>query len=150
MYLTDIGREIIIYILLCYLIYNTKINILRIIFTIVLIFHIYKFINNFKVIYNFTINNIPIFIVIFLILLYFLKLLIKKKDINTFILFFILFRILSSYLSNYKRIKPLYPNYYNIIYSIISLSIYFIYNNYKFRNIFMASFINHLLLYINI
>jgi len=149
MYLMDIGREIIIFILLIYLLYKTKYTYLRIFYSIVLLIHIYKLIINFDEYYNLTKKHILIFLFMFIILLYCLKLLVYHKNINTFIIFFVLFRIITSQLSGYKQIEPIHNNLY-IIYSLILIFLYKKYNSYEYKNLFIMNIINHMLLYINI
>ena len=150
MYLMDIGREIIIFIVLIYLLYKTKDRYLQIFYSIVLLIHIYKFIINFDEYYNFTKKHILIFVFMFIILLYCLKLLVYHKNINTFIIFFVLFRIITSQISGYKQIEPIYNNNLNIIYSLILIFLYKKYNSYEYKNLFIMSIINHMLLYINL
>jgi hypothetical protein len=150
MYLMDIGREITIFILLIYLIYETKEIYLQLLFFIILLLHIYKLINSFNAYYKITKKHKFLFLFMFIILLYSLKLLIYNKNINIFIIVFILFRIIISKIVNYKEIEPLYNNNLNIIYSILLLLLYINYDSYKYKNIFIMSIINHMLLYYNI
>ena len=150
MYLMDIGREKIIIILLLLLIYKTKITSLRIIFIITLFIHLYKLIKHYKLYYINTIKYIYIYILLFIVLLYTLYLFFFKNKQIYFIICFIIFRIITSYLNNYKEISPILNNNLNIINFILPLVLYYIYDKYKYKNIFLMDSINHLLLFIGL
>ena len=63
---------------------------------------------------------------------------------------FVLFRIITSQLSNYRKLLPKINNNFNIFMSIILFVLYFTYNKYKYKNLFIMDSINHLLLFIGL
>lgn len=150
MYLTDLFREINIIILLIFLIYKTKILLLRGIFLFVLLIHLYKLIFYFNEYYRNTKKHFYIYLLLFIILSISLYLLIFKDKPIYFIICFLLFRIITSKLSNYKELPPLISNNINLLISIISFIFYYIYNKYKYKNLFLIDSINHLLLFIGL
>lgn len=150
MYLTDLFRENNIIILLIFLIYKTKILLLRGIFSFVLLIHLYKLIVYFNEYYRNTKKHFYIYLLLFIILSFSLYLLIFKDKQIYFIICFLLFRIITSKLSDYKELPPLISNNINLLISIISFIFYYIYNKYKYKNILLIDSINHLLLFIGL
>lgn len=150
MYLTDLFREIIIIILLIFLIYKTKILLLRGIFSFVLLIHLYKLIVYFNEYYKNTKKYFYIYLLLFIILSFSLYLLIFKDKQIYFIICFLLFRIITSKLSDYKELPHLISNNINLLISIISFIFYYVYNKYKYKNILLIDSINHLLLFIGL
>ena len=143
----DLGREIIIFLLLLFLIYNTKILILKGIFLFILLLHLYKVIIHFDEYYKNTKKHITIYLLLFIILLFSLYLLIFKNKPIYFMICFISFRIIISRLNNYKELPPITDNNMNLFISIIVIILYIFYNKYKYKNLFLMDFINHLLLF---
>ena len=66
----DIGREINIILLLSFLIYKTKIILLKGLFIYVLFVHLYKLLYNYKEYYRNTEKHIYLYLLLFTILLY--------------------------------------------------------------------------------
>ena len=150
MYLTDIGREVNIILLLSFLIYRTKIVLLKGLFIYILFVHLYKLLYNYKEYYKNTEKHIYIYLLLFIILLYSLYLLIFKNKPIYFMICFVLFRIITSQLSNYKELSPKINNNLNLFMSIILFVLYSMYNKYKYKNLFIMDSINHLLLFIGL
>jgi len=150
MYLTDIGREVNIILLLSFLIYRTKIVLLKGLFIYVLFVHLYKLLYNYKEYYRNTEKHIYIYLLLFIILLYSLYLLIFKNKPIYFMVCFVLFRIITSQLSNYRELSPKINNNLNLFMSIILFVLYSMYNKYKYKNLFIMDSINHLLLFIGL
>ena len=143
----DIGREINIILLLSFLIYKTKIILLKGLFIYVLFVHLYKLLYNYKEYYEYTRKHIYIYLLLFITLLYSLYLLIFKNKPIYFMVCFVLFRIITSQLSNYKELSPKINNNLNLFMSIILFVLYSMYNKYKYKNLFIMDSINHLLLF---
>ena len=150
MYLTDIGREVNIILLLSFLIYRTKIVLLKGLFIYVLFVHLYKLLYNYKEYYEYTRKHIYIYLLLFITLLYSLYLLIFKNKPIYFMVCFVSFRIITSQLSNYKELSPKINNNLNLFMSIILFVLYSMYNKYKYKNLFIMDSINHLLLFIGL
>ena len=150
MYLTDIGREVNIILLLSFLIYRTKIVLLKGLFIYILFVHLYKLLYNYKEYYKNTEKHIYIYLLLFIILLYSLYLLIFKNKPIYFMICFVLFRIITSQLSNYRELSPKINNNLNLFMSIILFVLYSMYNKYKYKNLFIMDSINHLLLFIGL
>ena len=150
MYLTDIGREVNIILLLSFLIYRTKIVLLKGLFIYVLFVHLYKLLYNYKEYYRNTEEHIYIYLLLFIILLYSLYLLIFKNKPIYFMICFVSFRIITSQLSNYRELSPKINNNLNLFMSIILFVLYSMYNKYKYKNLFIMDSINHLLLFIGL
>ena len=150
MYLTDIGREVNIILLLSFLIYRTKIVLLKGLFIYVLFVHLYKLLYNYKEYYEYTRKHMYIYLLLFIILLYSLYLLIFKNKPIYFMICFVLFRIITSQLSNYRELSPKINNNLNLFMSIILFVLYSMYNKYKYKNLFIMDSINHLLLFIGL
>ena len=150
MYLTDIGREVNIILLLSFLIYKTKIVLLKGLFIYVLFVHIYKLLYNYKEYYKNTRKHIYLYFLLFIILLYSLYLLIFKNKPIYFMICFVSFRIITSQLSNYRELSPKINNNLNLFMSIILFVLYSMYNKYKYKNLFIMDSINHLLLFIGL
>ena len=150
MYLTDIGREVNIILLLSFLIYRTKIVLLKGLFIYILFVHLYKLLYNYKEYYKNTEKHIYIYLLLFIILLYSLYLLIFKNKPIYFMVCFISFRIITSHLNNYKELFPKLNNNVNLLISIILFILYSMYNKYKYKNLFIMDSINHLLLFIGL
>ena len=150
MYLTDIGREVNIILLLSFLIYKTKIILLKGLFIYVLFVHLYKLLYNYKEYYEYTKKHIYIYLLLFITLLYSLYLLIFKNKPIYFMVCFVSFRIITSQLSNYKELSPKINNNLNLFMSIILFVLYSMYNKYKYKNILLMDSINHLLLFIGL
>ena len=150
MYLTDIGREVNIILLLSFLIYRTKIVLLKGLFIYVLFVHLYKLLYNYKEYYEYTRKHIYIYLLLFITLLYSLYLLIFKNKPIYFMVCFVSFRIITSQLSNYKELSPKINNNLNLFMSIILFILYSMYNKYKYKNLFIMDSINHLLLFIGL
>jgi len=148
MYLLDFGREIIIILLLIYVICETKIKGLRAIFIVGLLIHLCKIYNNFSKINEFTLNHRNLSIILFLFLFYSLYLFINGNQ-WPFLITFILFRVLMNKMSNYERISPKLNNNYNLLTAIMLSIVYFSYQKYKYRSLFLMDAVNHLLLFIN-
>ena len=146
----DIGREINIILLLSFLIYKTKIILLKGLFIYVLFVHLYKLLYNYKEYYEYTRKHIYIYLLLFITLLYSLYLLIFKNKPIYFMVCFVLFRIITSQLSNYKELSPKINNNLNLFMSIILFVLYSMYNKYKYKNLFIMDSINHLLLFIGL
>ena len=146
----DIGREINIILLLSFLIYKTKIILLKGLFIYVLFVHLYKLLYNYKEYYKNTEKHIYIYLLLFIILLYSSYLLIFKNKPIYFMICFVLFRIITSQLSNYKELSPKINNNLNLFMSIILFVLYSMYNKYKYKNLFIMDSINHLLLFIGL
>jgi len=147
MYLTDIGREVNIILLLSFLIYRTKIVLLKGLFIYVLFVHLYKLLYNYKEYYRNTEKHIYLYFLLFIILLYSLYLLIFKNKPIYFMVCFVSFRIITSQLSNYRELSPKINNNLNLFMSIILFVLYSMYNKYKYKNLFIMDSINHLLLF---
>lgn len=147
MYLFDFGREIIIMLLLFFLIHNTNINELKMIYLNVILIHLYKIYRNYDEMYNITLKYKELFLIFTIILLISLHKFINKKN-RYFLFLFVIFRIISSKLLEYKRAKPKLNNYYNLIISIILLKMYLMYTKYNYKDIFMMDLINHILLFL--
>ena len=147
MYLTDIGREVNIILLLSFLIYKTKIVLLKGLFIYVLFVHLYKLLYNYKEYYKNTRKHIYLYFLLFIILLYSLYLLIFKNKPIYFMICFVSFRIITSQLSNYRELSPKINNNLNLFMSIILFVLYSMYNKYKYKNLFIMDSINHLLLF---
>ena len=143
----DIGREINIILLLSFLIYKTKIILLKGLFIYVLFVHLYKLLYNYKEYYEYTRKHIYIYLLLFITLLYSLYLLIFKNKPIYFMVCFVSFRIITSQLSNYKELSPKINNNLNLFMSIILFVLYSMYNKYKYKNLFIMDSINHLLLF---
>ena len=143
----DIGREINIILLLSFLIYKTKIILLKGLFIYVLFVHLYKLLYNYKEYYEYTRKHIYIYLLLFITLLYSLYLLIFKNKPIYFMVCFVSFRIITSQLSNYKELSPKINNNLNLFMSIILFILYSMYNKYKYKNLFIMDSINHLLLF---
>ena len=150
MYLTDIGREVNIILLLSFLIYKTKIVLLKGLFIYVLFVHLYKLLYNYKEYYKNTRKHIYLYFLLFIILLYSLYLLIFKNKPIYFMICFVSFRIITSQLSNYRELSPKINNNLNLFMSIILFVLYSTYNKYKYKNLFIMDSINHLLLFIGL
>ena len=150
MYLTDIGREVNIILLLSFLIYKTKIVLLKGLFIYVLFVHLYKLLYNYKEYYKNTRKHIYLYFLLFIILLYSLYLLIFKNKPIYFMICFVSFRIITSQLSNYRELSPKINNNLNLFMSIILFVLYSMYNKYKYKNLFIMDSINHLLLFIGL
>ena len=146
----DIGREINIILLLSFLIYKTKIILLKGLFIYVLFVHLYKLLYNYKEYYEYTRKHIYIYLLLFIILLYSLYLLIFKNKPIYFMVCFVLFRIITSQLNNYKELSPKLNNNVNLLISIILFVLYSMYNKYKYKNLFIMDSMNHLLLFIGL
>ena len=146
----DIGREINIILLLSFLIYKTKIILLKGLFIYVLFVHLYKLLYNYKEYYRNTEKHIYIYLLLFITLLYSLYLLIFKNKPIYFMVCFVSFRIITSQLSNYKELSPKINNNLNLFMSIILFILYSMYNKYKYKNLFIMDSINHLLLFIGL
>ena len=146
----DIGREINIILLLSFLIYKTKIILLKGLFIYVLFVHLYKLLYNYKEYYEYTRKHIYIYLLLFITLLYSLYLLIFKNKPIYFMVCFVSFRIITSQLSNYKELSPKINNNLNLFMSIILFVLYSMYNKYKYKNLFIMDSINHLLLFIGL
>ena len=146
----DIGREINIILLLSFLIYKTKIILLKGLFIYVLFVHLYKLLYNYKEYYEYTRKHIYIYLLLFITLLYSLYLLIFKNKQIYFMVCFVLFRIITSQLNNYKELSPKLNNNVNLLISIILFVLYSMYNKYKYKNILLMDSINHLLLFIGL
>ena len=145
MYVTDIGREINIILLLSFLIYKTKIILLKGLFICILFVHLYKLYK----LYNYK-KHIYIYSLLFITLLYSLYLLIFKNKPIYFMVCFILFRIITNKLNNYKELFPKLNNNVNLLISIILFILYSMYNKYKYKNILLMDSINHMLLFIGL
>ena len=150
MYLTDIGREVNIILLLSFLIYKTKIVLLKGLFIYVLFVHLYKLLYNYKEYYRNTEKHIYLYLLLFIILLFSLYLLIFKNKPIYFMVCFVLFRIITSQLSNYRELSPKINNNLNLFMSIILFVLYSMYNKYKYKNLFIMDSMNHLLLFIGL
>ena len=150
MYLTDIGRQVIILLLLSYIIQNTKIKLLRIIFTITFFIHSYKLFNNYKEYYLNTKKNIHFYLFSFIILLYSLNQYISDEKQILFLILFVILRIITTKLSNYKKIEPIFNHSIELILSFVFLIIYTVYKDYKYKDLFMMDSINHLLIFFGI
>ena len=150
MYLTDLGREIIIITLLIFLIYKTKILLFKGIFSIILLIHLYKVIIHFNEYLKNTKKHIYTYLLLFIILLYSLYLLIFKNKPIYFMICFISFRIITSRLNNYKEVSPIIDNNVNLLISIVLFILYSVYNKYKYKNILLMDSINHFLLFIGL
>ena len=150
MYLTDIGREINIIVLLSFLIYKTKIILLKGLFIYILFVHLYKLLYNYKEYYKNTKKHSYIYLLLFVLLSYSLYLLIFKNKPIYFMVCFVLFRIITSQLSNYRELLPKINNNLNIFMSIILFVLYSTYNKYKYKDLFIMDSINHLLLFIGL
>ena len=146
----DIGREINIILLLSFLIYKTKIILLKGLFIYVLFVHLYKLLYNYKEYYEYTRKHIYIYLLLFITLLYSLYLFIFKNKPIYFMVCFVSFRIITSQLSNYKELSPKINNNLNLFMSIILFILYSMYNKYKYKNLFIMDSINHLLLFIGL
>ena len=146
----DIGREINIILLLSFLIYKTKIILLKGLFIYVLFVHLYKLLYNYKEYYKYTKKHIYIYLLLFITLLYSLYLLIFKNRPIYFMVCFVLFRIITSRLNNYKELSPKLNNNVNLLISIILFVLYSMYNKYKYKNILLMDSINHMLLFISL
>ena len=146
----DIGREINIILLLSFLIYKTKIILLKGLFIYVLFVHLYKLLYNYKEYYRNTEKHIYLYFLLFIILLYSSYLLIFKNKPIYFMICFVLFRIITSQLSNYRELSPKINNNLNLFMSIILFILYSMYNKYKYKNLFIMDSINHLLLFIGL
>ena len=146
----DIGREINIILLLSFLIYKTKIILLKGLFIYVLFVHLYKLLYNYKEYYRNTEKHIYLYLLLFITLLYSLYLLIFKNKPIYFMVCFVSFRIITSQLSNYKELSPKINNNLNLFMSIILFILYSMYNKYKYKNLFIMDSINHLLLFIGL
>ena len=146
----DIGREINIILLLSFLIYKTKIILLKGLFIYVLFVHLYKLLYNYKEYYRNTEKHIYLYLLLFIILLFSLYLLIFKNKPIYFMVCFVLFRIITSQLSNYRELSPKINNNLNLFMSIILFILYSMYNKYKYKNLFIMDSINHLLLFIGL
>ena len=146
----DIGREINIILLLSFLIYKTKIILLKGLFIYILFVHLYKLLYNYKEYYRNTEKHIYLYLLLFIILLYSLYLLIFKNKPIYFMVCFVLFRIITSQLSNYRELSPKINNNLNLFMSIILFVLYSMYNKYKYKNLFIMDSINHLLLFIGL
>ena len=150
MYVTDIGREINIILLLSFLIYKTKIILLKGLFIYILFVHLYKLLYNYNEYYEYTRKHIYIYLLLFITLLYSLYLLIFKNRPIYFMVCFVLFRIITSQLNNYTELPPKINNNLNLFISIILFVLYSMYNKYKYKNLFIMDSINHLLLFIGL
>ena len=150
MYITDIGREINIILLLLFLIYKTNRISIQILFISVLFIHLYKLLYNYKEYYKNTKKHIYLYLLLFIILLYSLYLLIFKNKLIYFMICFVSFRIITSQLSNYRELSPKINNNLNLFMSIILFVLYSTYNKYKYKNLFIMDSINHLLLFIGL
>ena len=146
----DIGREINIILLLSFLIYKTKIILLKGLYIYVLFVHLYKLLYNYKEYYEYTKKHIYIYLLLFITLLYSLYLLIFKNKPIYFMVCFVSFRIITSQLSNYRELSPKINNNLNLFMSIILFVLYSMYNKYKYKNLFIMDSINHLLLFIGL
>ena len=146
----DIGREINIILLLSFLIYKTKIVLLKGLFIYVLFVHLYKLLYNYKEYYRNTEKHIYLYLLLFIILLFSLYLLIFKNKPIYFMVCFVLFRIITSQLSNYRELSPKINNNLNLFMSIILFVLYSMYNKYKYKNLFIMDSMNHLLLFIGL
>ena len=146
----DIGREINIILLLSFLIYKTKIILLKGLYIYVLFVHLYKLLYNYKEYYEYTRKHIYIYLLLFITLLYSLYLLIFKNKPIYFMVCFVSFRIITSQLSNYRELSPKINNNLNLFMSIILFVLYSMYNKYKYKNLFIMDSINHLLLFIGL
>ena len=149
MYLMELGREFIIFILLLFLFFKTKIVELKGLFSIVILIHLYKVLKYFNEYYKNTLKHIYIYLSLFIILSYSLYGLIKNNNQKYFMLYFIGSRIITSRLSNYKEIGKINNNS-NLVVSLLLFISYKIYNNYQYRDLFLMDMINHLLLFIGI
>ena len=52
-------------------------------------------------------------------------------------------------MSNYERISPKLDNNYNLLTAIMLSIVYFSYQKYKYRSLFLMDAVNHLLLFMN-
>jgi len=147
--LLDFGREIIIILLLIYLINETKIKELRALFIVGLLIHLYKIYENYDKIKDFTLKNGNLSIITFIFLIFSLYLFIKGNQ-WLFLILFVLFRIMMNKMANYERISPKIDNSYNLSAAIILLIMYFSYQKYNYRSIFLMDAINHVLLFMKL
>lgn len=145
----DFGREIIIILLLIYLINETKIKELRALFIVGLLIHLYKIYENYDKIKDFTLKNGNLSIITFIFLIFSLYLFIKGNQ-WLFLILFVLFRIMMNKMANYERISPKIDNSYNLSAAIILLIMYFSYQKYNYRSIFLMDAINHVLLFMKL
>ena len=97
---------------------------------------------------NLQLNHRNLSIILFLFLFYSLYLFINKNQ-WPFLITFILFRILMNKMSNYERISPKLNNNYNLLTAIMLSIVYFSYQKYKYRSLFLMDAVNHLLLFMN-
>jgi hypothetical protein len=147
--LLDFGREIIIILLLLFLINETKIKELRALFIVGLLIHLYKIYENYDKIKDFTLKNGNLSIITFIFLIFSLYLFIKGNQ-WLFLILFVLFRIIMNKMANYERISPKIDNSYNLSAAIILLIMYFSYQKYNYRSIFLMDAINHVLLFMKL
>ena len=149
MYLMELGRESIIFVLLLFLFFKTKIVELKGLFSIVTLIHLYKTLKYFHEYYINTLKHTYIYSSLFIILLYSLYKLIKNNNKKYFIMCFIGFRIITSRLSNYKEIARINNNM-NLLVSLLLFILYKMYHKYKYRDLFLMDLINHSLLFVGI
>ena len=142
----DFGREIIIILLLLFLINETKIKELRALFIVGLLIHFYE---NYDKIKDFTLKNGNLSIITFIFLIFSLYLFIKGNQ-WLFLILFVLFRIIMNKMTNYERISSKIDNSYNLSAAIILLIMYFSYQKYNYRSIFLMDAINHVLLFMKL
>ena len=149
MYLVDIGREIIIILLLIYLIIKTKIRELNLIYSVLLLVHLYKTFINFHKLWGVTRKNKKLSIVLFLVLLFSFYLFTKGNRIP-FLILFVLARVIITRVVNYEIIPIKINNIYNLFLVFFLILLYFSYKQYEYKEIFLMDAINHLLLFINV
>ena len=149
MYLMELGRESIIFVLLLFLFFKTKIVEIKGLFSIVTLIHLYKILKYFHEYYRNTFKHTYIYSSLFIILLYSLYKLIKNNNKKYFIMCFIGFRIITSRLSNYKEIARINNNM-NLLVSLLLFILYKMYHKYKYRDLFLMDLINHSLLFVGI
>lgn len=149
MYLMELGRESIIFVLLLFLFFKTKIVELKGLFSIVTLIHLYKTLKYFHEYYINTLKHIYIYSSLFIILSISLYKLIKNNNHKYFMICFIGFRIITSRLSNYKEIARINNNS-NLVVSLLLFISYKFYNKYQYKNLFLMDMINHLLLFVGI
>ena len=146
-------RQYIIIVLLCYLIFNTKILTIKISLTLILIIHIYKlyhYYNLNKIIYKKASREK----IIYNILLLF-SLIIFIKNNNNYILFILLFiitgisfRNISNNLYKYNGINYDSIKYDDTLIILICIIFIILYPHYDYNYIFWMELINHIIILI--
>ena len=148
MYISDLGREINILLICFYLIAYTKKPFLKLIFIIGLLGHLYKLINNYDTIYEYTMKHKELFFIFFILLFRtFYKLIYYNKGFNTWLFYFSIGIIIPILLYGKKQLLPVYKTIkYELLGIFFSLLLFIHYTNFKYKNLFLVEAINHLLL----